>query len=121
VTTTSVEPRDPTLTSALSSAIVRVFAEHTGRGPTKARAVVARDVVTVVLEDTLTRGERNLVLAGQGETVIAVRRIHQQAMRADLVATVEELTGRSVTAFLSDQQVDPDVAVETFLLERDPQ
>jgi uncharacterized protein YbcI len=80
---------------------------------------MARDVVTVILEETLTRGERNLVLAGHAETVLEARRLHQQTMRADLVATVEELTGRSVSAFLSDQQTDPDVAVETFLLTRD--
>lgn len=30
---------------------------------------------------------------------------------------MEELTGRRVLAFLSDNHVDPDVAVETFVLE----
>jgi uncharacterized protein YbcI len=38
-------------------------------------------------------------------------------MRADLIAAIEELTGRKVRAFLSDNQIDPDIAVESFVLE----
>jgi hypothetical protein len=37
-------------------------------------------------------------------------------MRIDLVAAIEELTGRTVEAFLSDNLHEPDVAVEIFLL-----
>ena len=45
-----------------------------------------------------------------------MRRAFQGAMRDDLVAAVERLTGRTVEAFLSDNLHDPDVAVEIFLL-----
>jgi hypothetical protein len=38
-------------------------------------------------------------------------------VRADAVAVVEGVTGRSVTAFMSDNHIDPDIAVETFVLE----
>ena len=37
-------------------------------------------------------------------------------MRRDLVDAVERITGRDVLAFLSDQHVDPDVAVVVFVL-----
>ncbi len=37
-------------------------------------------------------------------------------MRDDLVATVEEHTGRKVAAFMSDNHIDPDMAVEVFAL-----
>src|SRR4051794_33517219 len=37
--------------SAVANAIVRLHAEHYGRGPTRARAHVAEDHVLVVLED----------------------------------------------------------------------
>ena len=40
-------------------------------------------------------------------------------MREELVASVEELTGRRVVAFLSDQSADPDVAIESFVLAGD--
>ena len=38
-------------------------------------------------------------------------------MRGDLIAAVEEHTGRKVIAFLSDNHIDPDIGVETFVLE----
>jgi hypothetical protein len=37
-------------------------------------------------------------------------------MRTDLVSGVEAITGRTVIAFLSDNHIDPDFAVETFIL-----
>jgi uncharacterized protein YbcI len=37
-------------------------------------------------------------------------------MREDLVGLVEEITGRTVIAFLSDNHLDPDIAVESFVL-----
>jgi hypothetical protein len=40
-------------------------------------------------------------------------------MRADLVAGVEMITGRTVIAFLSDNHLEPDVAIESFVLEPD--
>jgi hypothetical protein len=38
-------------------------------------------------------------------------------MRDALISAVEQLTGRHVRAFLSDNSIDPDVAVESFVLE----
>jgi uncharacterized protein YbcI len=103
--------------SEISNAVVRLFAEYLGRGPTKARAVIATDLIAVVLEDTLTRAERKLIERNQQQLVLNTRRVLQQTMRRDLVAAVEELSGRRVIAFLSDQESDPDIAVETFVLE----
>ena len=37
-------------------------------------------------------------------------------MRHDLIAGIEDILGRKVTAFMSDNHIDPDVAVEVFLL-----
>jgi len=39
-----------------------------------------------------------------------------QAISNALVAAVEANTGREVLAFLSDHHIDPDVAVEIFIL-----
>jgi hypothetical protein len=38
-------------------------------------------------------------------------------MRDRFAGAVEELTGRKVVGFLSQVHVDPDLAVETFILE----
>ena len=102
--------------AAISNLVVRTLSEYTGRGPTKARTHVSEDVVTVVLRDTLTRGERSLVADGLDELVLATRKAFQGTMRHDLIAGVEEILGRRVAAFLSDNHIDPDLAVEVFVL-----
>jgi len=115
---TAEEPTSPgRLGSAISNAVVSIFAEYLGRGPTRARASLGRDVVTVVLEETLTKAERRLAEEGEKASVIETRRVFQRTMRTDLVAAVERLTGQAVVASLSDQSIDPDVSVEVFLLE----
>ena len=40
---------------------MRLLSQYTGRGPTKARTFLNEDMVTIVLQDTLTKGERTLV------------------------------------------------------------
>jgi uncharacterized protein YbcI len=105
------------LASSISNAVVRLFAENLGRGPTKARTVISRDLISVVLEDTFTKAERKLIETGREQLVLATRRAMQQVMRQELVAAVETLSERRVIAFLSDQQAQPDCAVETFVLE----
>jgi uncharacterized protein YbcI len=104
------------LTASISNAVVRVYADYTGRGPTKARTHIAPNVITVVLEDTLTRGERRLRDKGHQDAIVETRRRFREAMRADLVVAVEALTSRTVLACLGDHSPDPDVAVQTFVL-----
>src|SRR6185503_14609514 len=60
-----VRPAQGLLANSVSNAVVRLFAEYLGRGPTKARTVVSRDLISVVLEDTLTKAERSLIERGQ--------------------------------------------------------
>ena len=103
--------------SAISNSVVSIFAECLGRGPTRARTSFGRDMVTVVLEETLTKAERRLAAMGEEESVITTRRTFQRTMRDDLVAAVSRHTGRIVTGVLSDQSVNPDVSVEVFLLD----
>ena len=75
------------------------------------------DPIVVVLHDTLTRGERSLVSDGRAHLVRDMRKAYQDTMGKELVAGVEEITGRKVIAFLSDNHIDPDIAVESFVLE----
>src|SRR5947209_7530220 len=97
------------LAGRISNAVVHVLGEYTGRGPTKARTYVNTDAVTVVVEDALTKPERRLVSDGNAPVVLQTRAVFQQMMRRDLVASVENLTGRKVKAFMSANHVDPDV------------
>ena len=102
--------------AAISNHVVRTTSAYTGRGPTKARTYLNDDLVTVVLQDTLTKGERSLVSDDLDELVLAMRKAFQGTMRRDLIAGIEEILGREVLAFMSDNHVDPDIAVEVFLL-----
>ena len=109
-------PRGGRLNAEISNRVVHLMAQYTGRGPTKARAIVHDDIVVCLLRDTLTKGERTLVGHGEGETVLASRKAQQRVLREDAVTAVEELTGREVAAFMSDNHIGPDVAVEVFVL-----
>jgi uncharacterized protein YbcI len=102
---------------AVSNAVVRLMSDYTGRGPTKAHTHIDGDLIAVVMRDTLTKGERSLVRDGRSELVLASRRAYQATMRTDLVAAVEGITGRTVLAFLSDNHIEPDLAVEIFVME----
>ena len=110
--------------AAISNMVVRTMSEYTGRGPTKARTYLNDNVVTVVLKDTLTKGERSLVGEGLDELVLTMRKAFQGTMRHDLIYGVETILGRTVIAFMSDNHIEPDAAVEIFLLasaDGDPQ
>lgn len=102
--------------AAISSLAVRLLNRYTGRGPTRARTFFNDDLVTVVLRDTLTRGENSLVDSDHREIVLATRRTFQDAMTDDLTAGIEQILQRKVIAFLSANHIDPDIAVETFIL-----
>jgi uncharacterized protein YbcI len=105
------------LAAALSNTIVHAIAETTGRGPTKARTTIGQDAIFVVVQDTLTKGERTLVEAGDRGTVLRMREAWQRAMHPSLNEQIEELTGRRVIGFMSSNHVEPDLGVEVFILE----
>ncbi len=104
------------IASAISGAVVQLMREYTGRGPTKARTYIKDDLISVVLQDTLTMGERSLVRDGEVDLVLASRKAFQRTMSEQMIEAVERLSGRKVFAFLSDNHIDPDVAVESFVL-----
>lgn len=113
---THEHPTAGAMSAAISNAVVRLLSEYTGRGPTKARTYIEEDLITVVMQDTLTKGERSLLRDGELALVLANRKAFQNSMAADMIAAVEQLSGRSTTAFLSANHIDPDIAVETFVL-----
>ena len=106
---------------ALSNAIVRLYKEHYGKGPTKARAYHHGDVITCVLRDCFTRAERTLIETGHDDSVIQGRYRLQTALRRKFVEAVEEITGRRVIGFMSGTQLDPDMSAEVFVLEPEPE
>jgi uncharacterized protein YbcI len=100
----------------ISTSSVQLLHEYTGRGPTKAKTIVNEDLVTVILADTLTKGERKLVDNGRPDRVVQLRHDFQMVMRDDFVDIVERNVERKVIAFMSQNHIEPDLAVETFVL-----
>ena len=105
----------------ISTSAVQLLHEYTGRGPTKAKTMINENVVTILLADTLTSGERHLADNGRADRVLKLRHDFQLMMRDDLVGIVERQLERKVIAFMSQNHVDPDLAVEVFVLEPPPE
>jgi len=108
---------DGELAATISKTVVRALGRTTGRGPTKARTTIGENGVFVVLQDSLTVGERTLADHGEGQAVLDLRRRWQRVMQDDVSKEIEQLTGRKVIGFMSDNHIDPDLAVEVFVLE----
>jgi uncharacterized protein YbcI len=101
----------------IANAMVRLYKDAFGRGPTKARATMAGpDALAVVLENSLTVAERNLVKLGQGERVRSTRSLLLRSLENEFRAAVEEILDRRVVVFLSALDTSRDVSVEFFTL-----
>jgi uncharacterized protein YbcI len=103
--------------ASISNAITRLHRDHYGRGATTTRTIIQRNYVVCFLEDIYTPVERTLIEAGRTEAVRETRNIFQDAMGPRFKEAVEEATGRSVIAFMSQVCFDPDMAAEVFVLE----
>ncbi len=110
-------PERGRVAAAISNAISRIHREHYGRGASRARTVMGADYIICFLEDIYTPVERTLIEGGRFEAVRETRDAFQDTMQKTFTAAVEELSGRRVIGFLSQVHVDPDLAVETFILE----
>lgn len=105
------------LISQLSREIVQLHARLYGRGPTKARSYLHSDYAVCVLEEIFTTAERTLISAGSSEHVSETRRKFQEAVKAEFVGVVERITGRTVRVFLSQVDIEANLALEFFIFE----
>lgn len=105
------------LRSEISNAMVGLYKEHYGKGPTHCRTYLEPNLVVVVLGEGYTPGEQTMFEAGKWHEVRSARQIWQDSMEQFFVTAIEELTHRKVAAFLSANRQEPDFAVELFVLE----
>jgi uncharacterized protein YbcI len=104
--------------AAISTEMVVLYKDEFGRGPNRVRTYwCGDDIVTTVLEDTLTPAERNLAKMGEHQRLRDTRMFFQYATVREFCEPVERLTGRTVKSFLSsiDTEVDG-LSIETFIL-----
>jgi uncharacterized protein YbcI len=104
--------------ASISAEMVRLYKEQFGRGPTKVRSNWSgRDMIVVLLEDTLTAAERNLVTLGEFQRLRDTRMLFQYSWVAQFCEPVERLTGRKVRAFISGIDAEAEGAsLEVFVL-----
>ena len=113
---TATTDRSPML--EISNAMVGLYKETFGRGPTKARAQFAGpDTLVVILEASLTVAERNLVAMGEHQRLREARLLFQHALEDQFRAIIEDALGRRTLAFVSGIDTRRDVAIEVFMLE----
>jgi uncharacterized protein YbcI len=102
--------------AAISSAIVAIFAECYGRGPTKAKTYAFDNYLVTVLEDILTTVERTLVDRGEEDLVRRVRLTFQEAVSERFISEVAAIAGREVVGYHSQVTFHPAMGFEIFVL-----
>jgi uncharacterized protein YbcI len=102
--------------AAISREMVRLKAQHYGKGPTEAKAYVCDDWLFCVMKGGMTPVEQTLLQHGDSDLVRQVRLRFQQNMDESFMGVVHELTGRPVLTYQSQVVFDPDFTIEIFLL-----
>jgi uncharacterized protein YbcI len=100
----------------VSNAVVRIFRECYGRGPTKAKSYMFDAYIVTVLEDIFTTVEETLVNNGEVDLVRRVRLTFQEAVADRFKEAVGEAIGREVIGYHSQVMVDPPTGFEIFML-----
>jgi uncharacterized protein YbcI len=101
----------------ISTGLVQLHSRYYGKGPTKAKTHQVNDTVVSILRGGFTTVERTLIEAGEVESVYQMRRSFQLSMEDEFRNVVEGATGRKVIAYMSSIHVDPELAVEIFVME----
>ena len=115
-----VDRQDGPLRQQLANAMMALYKQYWGKGPTDCRAYLQRDLVVLVLTGGYNAGEQTLFEDGKWHDVRRARLAWQDSMEERFTETIEQLTQRSVKAFMSASHQDPDVSVELFVLDETP-
>jgi uncharacterized protein YbcI len=101
----------------ISRALVHLYKECHGKGPTKARTYTSGDLIVCLLEGGFVKAERTLRDAGRGAAVSEQREALQEVLRERFIGTIEELTGRRVNTYISGVDLQTETNAELFVLE----
>src|SRR5436305_11898468 len=106
------------LLAQISTSIVAILRERSGRGPMKAKTYALDDIIIVVMRGSgFTSLEQTIMDSGEPDRIVAMRHDFQRMMTERFKATIEQLTGRNVVAFLSQAHVEPDITTEMFFID----
>lgn len=104
------------LLAAVCDAMVTIFRDFSGKGPSHCKSHWAGpDILVVLLRGGYTVAEQTLADAGHGPEVMASRHTFQRVLEVQMTEAVERLTGRTVDAFMSASHQAPDLSAEIFI------
>lgn len=103
--------------AAISSEMVRLKATLYGKGPLEAKTYQCDQFIFSVMRGPLSKVELFMVERGRKDLVREFRSAFQEVARHEFCEAVERLTGQKVLTYDSQVLFDPDVVIETFLLE----
>ena len=102
--------------AAISREMVRIKAQHYGKGATEAKSYVCDQFLFCVMKDGLTPVERHLLDHDDGDLVRHLRLRFQSNMAETFVGAVERLSGHQILTYQSQILFDPDYVIEMFVL-----
>jgi uncharacterized protein YbcI len=108
------------LAERISTSFVQLIKQHGDRGPTKCRTYIDDDLIIVLMRGGFSRLENTLFEDGKWLDVRTTRQTFQDTMEGRFTETVERLSGREVSAFMSASHQQPDMQIEMFVLDRRP-
>ena len=113
-------PARPDAACAISCAVMRLLREQTARPPGDARTVFSSDRAIVILSDCLSSEELYLARRGHAALVMRTRVAVYEAIRDEASAAIEAITEHRVVAYLTEQELEPDLTVMSFVLQPPP-
>jgi uncharacterized protein YbcI len=116
VTTAGEDPK--AAMTAITRGLVRLYKEHYGLGPTRARSwFCGGEVIVCVMEEMLTTKEQTMREAGDAAGIHETRQTVQAVMEPEMSAVVEKALERGVEAVVGGLNVEVDIATYVFLLQ----
>ena len=106
---------------AVTDAMVALHRHYHHRAPVTAKTtLLGGDLLACVLGGVYTDVEKTMIELERTTIVQETRSAFQNAMQHKFIAAVERLSGRGVLAFISNHHVGPDMEIELFLLQPNP-
>ena len=97
---------------------MRVYRDFAGKGPSSCKAYWAgNDILMVMMRGGFSAAEQRLFERGHGDLVRESWHKLQDTLEGQITATIAELTGREVIAFMSATHQGPDLMAQLFVLE----
>jgi uncharacterized protein YbcI len=107
---------DPLL-SAVTAAMVAFHQRYHQRVPVTGKTLLLDgELLVCVLGGVYTDVEKTMIELQHSTIVQQTRSAFQKAMEHRLIAAVEQLSGREVLTFMSNQHIGPDMEIEVFML-----